>query len=120
MKKTTKKTKKPAPAKTAVTSSKKTAAPAVKKAAPKAVVTTIAAQIDVGFGQALYLRGDGPGLSWEKGLLMTCVSDDKWSISIANATKLIACKFLLNDLVWCAGEDFIVIPGRSVSFVPAF
>ncbi len=120
MKKTTKTTKKPAPAKNAVPSTKKTAAPAVKKAAPKAVVTTIAAQIDVGFGQALYLRGDGPGLSWEKGLLMICVSDDKWSIAIKGASKPIACKFLLNDLVWCAGEDYVVIPGRSVSFVPAF
>jgi hypothetical protein len=120
MKKKTKSTKPPAPAKTAAKSPKKSAAPAVKKAAPKALVTSITAQIDVGFGNTLYLRGAGPGLSWDRGLLMTCVSDDQWSIAIAGASKPITCKFLLNDLVWCSGEDFVISQGRSVSFVPMF
>jgi hypothetical protein len=120
MKKTTK-AKAPAPAKTEAKAPKKTAAaPAVKKAGAKAVVTTISAQIDVGFGNALYVRGEGPGLSWEKGALMTCVADDLWSIELANATKPIVCKFLLNDLVWCSGEDFVVPMNRSASFVPIF
>ena len=56
---------------------KTTARPAVKKAAPKVVVTTITALVDVGFGNTLYLRGEGPGLSWEKGVPMKCVTDDK-------------------------------------------
>jgi hypothetical protein len=30
-------------------------------------VTTIEAKIDVGFGNNLFVRGEGPGLSWEKG-----------------------------------------------------
>ncbi|MSU70429.1 MAG: hypothetical protein EXS39_06590 [Opitutaceae bacterium] len=92
----------------------------MKKAAPKAAVTVIAAQVDVGFGNELFIRGEGPGLSWEKGVLMTCVSDDRWSTVIANANQPITCKFLLNDLMWCAGENFVVIPGHSVSLVPAF
>src|SRR5690606_12500637 len=53
---------------------------AAKRANPKptpAVVapakdTVIVAKIDVGFGNALYLRGDGPGLSWSKGVPMDC------------------------------------------------
>src|SRR5688572_5617630 len=31
------------------------------------VVTTITARVDVGFGNALFLRGEGAGLSWNKG-----------------------------------------------------
>ena len=120
MKKTTKTTNPPAPAKTVAKASKKADAPAVKKTAPKAVGTVIEAQIDVGFGNALYIRGEGPGLSWESGVLMTCMAEDKWSISIKDATKPIVCKFLLNDLVWCGGDDFVVTPGREVSFVPIF
>ena len=119
MKKTTK-TKTPAPAKTVAKSPKKTTAPVVKQAASNAVITSITAQIDVGFGNALYIRGEGPGLSWEKGVLMTCLTDNKWSMSMPDARKPIVCKFLLNDLVWCAGDDFVVAPGRNASFVPIF
>src|SRR5579872_5239985 len=34
---------------------------------------TIEAKIDVGFGNTLYLRGEGPGLSWTQGVPLTCV-----------------------------------------------
>ena len=61
----------------------------MKKAAPKPLATKIEAQIDVRFGNALYIRGEGPGLSWESGVLMTCVSDDKWSTTINSATSLV-------------------------------
>ena len=51
---------------------KKTAAPAKKKigATAEPPVTFISAKFDVGFGQHLYLRGAGPGLSWQQGLAM--------------------------------------------------
>src|SRR3954469_12434810 len=90
MKKPTKSIKSPAPAKRApvkVTVNAVAPAPVVKKTVPKPLITKIEAQIDVGFGNALYIRGEGPGLSWESGVLMTCVSDDRWSTSIANATS---------------------------------
>jgi hypothetical protein len=120
MKKTTKTTKSPAPAKTAAKSPKKTTAPVVKQAAPKAVVTSITAQIDVGFGNSLYIRGEGPGLSWDQGIAMKCDADNQWSIAFSDASKPIVCKFLLNDLVWCVGDDYVVAPGRSASFSPSF
>lgn len=121
MKKTTKTTKTPAPAKKSKQASPKApAAPAVKKTAPKAITTCIAAQIDVGFGNTLYLRGDGPGLSWEKGVIMECVADDRWSITLPESSRPILCKFLINDETWCAGEDYLVKPGQETVFVPSF
>lgn len=122
MKKTTKTTKTPAPAKkTKLAAPKKApAAPAVKKTAPKAITTTISAQLDVGFGNTLYLRGDGPGLSWDKGVVMDCVADDRWSLVLSESSRPILFKFLINDETWCAGEDYLVKPGTTTEFTPVF
>ncbi len=120
MKKSKKNTKAPAPAKSTVKAPKKTSAPAVKKTASKTVTTFITAQIDVGFGNSLYIRGEGPGLSWGKGLLMTCVSDNRWAITLPQASQPFLCKFLLNDLIWSNGADYVLPPGRNASVVPMF
>lgn len=84
------------------------------------VTTKITAQIDIGFGNALYIRGEGPGLSWDKGTLMNCVADDQWQIVLDESTRPIVFKFLVNDLSWSTGEDYSVDPGTSVSLHPAF
>ena len=91
-----------------------------KKPAAKPTLTTITAQIDIGFGNTLYLRGEGAGLSWDKGLVMDCLADDKWVISLSDAATPVIFKFLLNDLTWCAGSDYVVTPGESVTLVPSF
>ncbi|HTB81178.1 MAG TPA: hypothetical protein VK717_09860 [Opitutaceae bacterium] len=118
MKKTTKATTPPAPA-TKAPAKKKTAAPAVKTTAPKPPPTVIAVHHDAGFGNTLYLRGDGPGLSWEKGVPLDCLSDDKWSLIIEH-TEPFVFKVLLNDLTWCAGDDYSAAPGMSIDITPTF
>ena len=90
------------------------------KAKPAAVTTTIVAAVDVGFGNHLTLRGTGPGLSWETGLPLECVADDRWSITLPETSQPIVCKFLRNDSDWCAGEDYTVLPGSSVVLSPTF
>lgn len=97
-----------------------TARTAVKKTAPKVVVTTISALIDVGFGNTLYLRGEGPGLSWEKGVVMDCIADEHWQITLPGASKPVVFKLLLNDETWCAGDDLAVAPGGTVAITPEF
>lgn len=118
MKKSSKTTTKPAPAKKSAPAAHK--APAVKKTASKAIVTTISARIDVGFGNLLYLRGDGPGLSWDKGVVMECTGDDRWSFIVGESIRPIIFKFLVNDVVWSNGEDYSAKPGGSVAFTPLF
>jgi hypothetical protein len=100
---------------------KKTAAPAKKKsAASEPPVTFITAQIDIGFGNTLTLRGDGPGLSWDKGLPMDNVDASLWTATVRNATKPVTFKVLVNDLTWSAGPDYVVEPGQSITIQPTF
>ncbi|MFA5057265.1 MAG: hypothetical protein WC485_04075 [Opitutaceae bacterium] len=91
-----------------------------KKPSTRTTRTTITAQIDVGFGNALYIRGEGPGLSWDRGILMDCVADDQWLITISDAARPVVFKFLLNDSTWCVGSDYIVQAGGSAVIAPTF
>jgi hypothetical protein len=95
------------------------AAPAVMSA-PKATGVTITAKIDVGFGNSLFLRGSGAGLTWTKGVPLVCVADDAWSLVLPGATGPIAFKFLLNDTAWSTGKDFLAGPGDTVTVTPVF
>src|ERR1019366_3375560 len=113
MKKTTKTVKTPAPA-TKLTAPaparKSTIAPKIKQAAaaslaapaimakPKAAGVTITAKVDVGFGNTLFLRGNGAGLNWSKGTPLACVSSD----------------------TWCVVQDYLPGRGDTVTVTPPF
>ncbi|MFI5335749.1 MAG: hypothetical protein ACHQ5A_03140 [Opitutales bacterium] len=132
MKKTTKKsaadtksaaTIKPASAPKAPAKKTPTAAvPAKKKAAVQTEppATFISARADIGFGNHLYLRGEGPGLSWDHGLALDCVAADLWSATLKGATAPVTFKVLVNDISWSTGSDYVVEPGQSVTIVPTF
>lgn len=98
---------------------KKLAAPAKKKTG-EPPVTFISAQVDIGFGNLLFVRGAGPGLSWERGLPMDCVGTGLWTVSVKNAAQPVVFKVLVNDLSWSTGEDYVVSPGQSVTITPSF
>ena len=80
---------------------------------------TIEAKIDVGFGNSLYLRGEGKGLSWAHGIPLTCVDNSTWKWSGEAGDKM-KFKLLLNDVVWSQGADLIAAPGQRVQVAPAF
>jgi hypothetical protein len=106
------------------TKSSKASAPKVPKA-PKAsrvtpTVTKVVATIDVGFGNSLTIRGEGPGLSWHQGVSMVCQEGTTWVWSTTEAIGPVSFKLLANDQTWCAGEDLIVHPGETVTITPAF
>ena len=82
-------------------------------------VTTIKAKIDVGFGNILFVRGQGAGLSWEQGVPLTCVDGQTWQWS-GKAEDRLTFKLLLNDSVWAKGEDIVAKPGQKVEIVPTF
>jgi hypothetical protein len=83
-------------------------------------LTEIQANVDVGFGNTLYIRGEGPGLSWDRGVPMDCTKDDLWSYTVLSSARPIVFKFLLNDEIWCTGDDYVVEPGRKITLVPTF
>ncbi len=80
----------------------------------------INAVIDVGFGNGLYIRGEGAGLSWDKGVLMTCLAPNAWHITLNGVLRPVTFKLLINDLNWCAGADYTVNPGGEVTVTPEF
>jgi len=96
----------------------------VKGAVPKSTasgpVTTVIAQADVGWGNHIYLRGEGGGLSWEKGVMMDCREGNEWVWSTNSAANGLTFKFLLNDEIWAEGEDLTVPAGGTSVSSPAF
>ncbi len=86
----------------------------------KAPETIISVNVDVGFGNQVYLRGEGPGLSWEKGVPADCAASDLWTLALKDAAKPVRFKVLVNDATWSTGEDYEVIPGQKVTFTPRF
>jgi hypothetical protein len=89
-----------------------------KDGSPRRTVT-IEAKVDVGYGNALFLRGQGHGLSWDRGIPLTCVDGSTWKWS-AEADEKLKFKLLLNDSVWSQGEDLEAVPGETVEVAPAF
>ena len=108
----------PAPVpKAAALQDRQALAPKSAVSAPKAA--TIEARIDAGFGNTVYLRGKGPGLSWDRGVPCVCVNRNTWRWTAPIAEK-VTVKLLLNDSVWAQGADLVVGPGEKVEVVPAF
>jgi hypothetical protein len=99
---------------------KKAASPAKNKAAAEPPATFISAQIDIGFGNHLTLRGEGPGLSWDHGVVMDNVGQNLWTASVKGATQPVVFKVLVNDLTWNTGNDYVVEAGQSITVYPTF
>jgi ATPase subunit of ABC transporter with duplicated ATPase domains len=111
-----KKSTKKAPAKKAA--KKKVAAK--KTPAKKVEKTSIIARVDVGFGNSLYVRGEGAGLSWDKGIQLDNVSPYEWTFESTQAKSDVTFKFLINDEIWAEGENGTVAPGETSISSPVF
>jgi hypothetical protein len=133
MKKITKTTKAPAPATktTAPAPARKSSiAPKIKKSSaaptpavvvkPKASKVTITAAIDIGFGNTLFLRGSGAGLSWEKGRALGWTTGGAWTLVLPAVDSPFAFKFLVNDETWSADPNYEAAPGDTVTVTPVF
>ena len=99
---------------------KKAAAPKAKIPSNKVVKTSIVARVDVGFGNQLYVRGSGAGLSWDKGLPLDNVSSYEWAFASTQAKSDVTFKFLINDEIWAEGENITVAKGGSSISSPVF
>ena len=107
---------------TSRTTKKTTVRKTIKKAAAKKPIskTTIAARVDVGFGNNLYIRGEGAGLSWDVGILMKNLSPYEWAWEAKNASKPIEYKLLINDELWANGENQFAMVGDTAITAPTF
>lgn len=82
-------------------------------------LTTIEVKLDVGFGNAVFMRGQGGGLTWERGLPLVCVDAKTWRWS-GEARDPITFKLLINDTIWSAGNDLMIAPGQKIEVAPEF
>jgi len=68
----------------------------------------------IGIGNRLFIRGDGPGLDWDKGVPLQFVSIGKWSWETAEATAPVSFKLYKNDELECAAVGRRQLePGRQ-------
>ena len=122
-KKATKTATKKAPKTVAKKPVKKAAKPTAKRTGAKkkiATKTTIAARVDVGFGNNLYIRGEGAGLSWDVGILMRNLSPYEWAWETKSSDKPIEYKLLINDELWANGENQFAQPDETAITAPTF
>lgn len=82
--------------------------------------TTVRASVDVGWGNALYIRGEGAGLSWDKGILMDGVNGDCWEWKTVAPHKGLIFKFLINDSQWSMGDNLMAAYGETSISSPSF
>ena len=55
----------------------------------------------IGIGNRLFIRGEGPGLSWDKGVPLQFVSIGKWRWETNDATAPVKFKLYKNDEIEC-------------------
>ena len=76
--------------------------------------TRLIATAYIGIGNKLFIRGEGPGLSWDKGVPLQFVSIGKWRWETADATAPIHAKLYKNDQTECTSVGTLTLePGHQ-------
>jgi uncharacterized protein YoxC len=75
----------------------------------------------IGIGNRLFIRGDGPGLSWDAGVPLAFVSIGKWRWETNDAAKAVRFKLYKNDETECTllGERSVE-PGAQQELTASF
>jgi hypothetical protein len=75
----------------------------------------------IGIGNRLFVRGEGPGLSWSKGVPLQFVSIGKWRWETNDASTPIQFKLYKNDEVECTTLGAQTLdPGHQQEFTATF
>ncbi len=75
----------------------------------------------IGIGNRLFIRGEGPGLSWEKGVPLQFVSIGKWRWETNDAAAAVKFKLYKNDDVECTALGAQSLdPGQQQEVTAAF
>ena len=91
-----------------------------QKPLPTGPKTRITIHFDVGFPNALYVRGEGADLSWDKGHLLKNVKSDEWIWETNKPFTTCQFKILINDYEYEIGDNHLLTCGASVHYTPKF
>jgi hypothetical protein len=83
-------------------------------------LTIVEAKVDLNQGSTLFIRGEGEGLSWDKGQPMSRLDGSLWVWCSHQPGEKVIFKLLLNDQVWAKGEDVVIRAGTRVELAPVF
>lgn len=85
-----------------------------------ASTTRVVVKYDVGFGNALYIRGKGANLNWDKGILLRNVKPDEWHWEIDLPFNACEFKVLINDSEYEIGGNHPLTAGSAIQYTPKF
>jgi chemotaxis protein histidine kinase CheA len=82
--------------------------------------TRLLATAYIGIGNKLFIRGEGPGLSWDKGVPMQFVSIGKWGWATNDAFSPVRCELYKNDETVALTGEVVLDPGKHVEVTALF
>jgi hypothetical protein len=82
--------------------------------------TVVAFDLDIGSTNAVFIRGNGAGLRWDKGEPLARVGPRTWVWSAGRSQDRVEFQLLLNDEIWARGETQILEPGSIIEVTPDF
>jgi hypothetical protein len=82
--------------------------------------TTVVANVMIGIGNKPYLRGEGPGLSWDEGVPMNFIEIGKWAWSPPRKNASLTVQVYRNDQDPDKSGKIEVKPGQKLEITPDF
>ncbi|MEC8355539.1 MAG: hypothetical protein VXZ37_02870 [Verrucomicrobiota bacterium] len=86
----------------------------------KSALTSVIANVMIGIGNKPYLRGEGPGLSWDEGVPMNFIEIGKWAWSPPRKNASLTIQVYRNDEDPDTSGKFEVKPGEKFELTPKF
>lgn len=86
----------------------------------KQTKTSVVIQYDIGFSNHFSIRGEGAGLSWEKGVPLTNIKSNEWIWETDLPFETCHFKVLINDQAYEQGENHQIKEGDTLSYTPLF
>ena len=74
----------------------------------------------IGIGNKVFVRGEGPGLSWEKGVPMEFISIGKWTWAAADPSAPVKIQLYKNDDLPAQGDPIVIPAGHHIDATPVF
>ena len=93
---------------------------AVEASASSDGATRLLATAYIGIGNKLFIRGDGPGLSWDHGVPMQFVSIGKWGWFTHEASGPVRIKLYKNDELAALSGEITLEPARHSEVTALF
>lgn len=91
-----------------------------KKNSTNTGMTSVIANVMIGIGNKPFVRGEGPGLSWDEGVSMNFIEIGKWAWSPPRKNAPLTIQIYRNDEDPDKGGKYEIKPGEKFELTPEF